>query len=189
MFSALYVVPGLVTAWLRSARSGVVVAIAASAAGMASTAIDPREVSTAVISWNGLFRLLTYLLVVGLVQQLRTATASVRLLADTDAMTGLSNRRQLLERLEDELARARRRPDLVAVAYIDLDAAVVVARLVEQLREHEPPIRVSIGILVVPPNATLETSSIVTQADALMLEAKRAGGDRVTIGTAERIAP
>ena len=42
-------------------------------------------------------------------------------LADTDPLTGLSNRRFFLEQLEREYTRIRRYPECITVVYIDLD--------------------------------------------------------------------
>jgi two-component system, cell cycle response regulator len=46
---------------------------------------------------------------------------SLEILANTDSLTGLLNRRALLERLEQELARSRRRASQVGVGLLDID--------------------------------------------------------------------
>lgn len=52
---------------------------------------------------------------------LRTSEARLWEMATRDTLTGLSNRRHLLERLETELRRARRRNEQFVVAMLDLD--------------------------------------------------------------------
>ena len=45
-----------------------------------------------------------------------------RYLSGTDALTGLANRAWFEERLEEEMARARRRGESLAIAVADLDS-------------------------------------------------------------------
>ena len=54
-------------------------------------------------------------------ERLATLLSGAEHLARTDPLTGLPNRRAFLERLSDELARARRAQSPVCVAYLDVD--------------------------------------------------------------------
>jgi diguanylate cyclase (GGDEF)-like protein len=55
------------------------------------------------------------------VRRLRQAEASLRIAADHDALTRLPNRRQLLRRLGDALAKGRQRRRPVGLLYLDFD--------------------------------------------------------------------
>jgi diguanylate cyclase len=57
-----------------------------------------------------------------LLERLRLANAELASMALADSLTGLPNRRALLQELERMLARAARRGSLLQVAFIDLDA-------------------------------------------------------------------
>ena len=57
-----------------------------------------------------------------LLERLRLANAELASMALADALTGLPNRRALLQELDRMLARAARRGSLLQVAFIDLDA-------------------------------------------------------------------
>lgn len=56
-----------------------------------------------------------------LVQQLLTANAQLRAYATTDALTGLGNRRALIEALRRQLAQGQRQRATVLLAFLDLD--------------------------------------------------------------------
>lgn len=56
-----------------------------------------------------------------LVAKLRQSDEQIRQLAYRDALTGLPNRRLLLDRLKQELARARRHDHAIAIMFLDLD--------------------------------------------------------------------
>ena len=66
-----------------------------------------------------LFSLSTH--IEGTIQKLRSQTEQLTQLAHTDALTGLANRRFLIEQLEREFARAERYRRPLALLYIDLD--------------------------------------------------------------------
>src|SRR5690606_27242281 len=54
-------------------------------------------------------------------EALQKANLELSKMAHTDALTGLANRRMLLLRLEEEIARAQRKNLSLAVLFIDLD--------------------------------------------------------------------
>jgi len=63
----------------------------------------------------------TSLLTSQLIRALGDANARLRDLSQHDELTGLYNRRYVMQRLEDELARLKRKPVPVMVALVDLD--------------------------------------------------------------------
>jgi diguanylate cyclase (GGDEF)-like protein len=56
-----------------------------------------------------------------LISALGKANARLRDLSQHDELTGLYNRRYLMQRLQDELARNKRKPGILTVAMVDLD--------------------------------------------------------------------
>lgn len=54
-------------------------------------------------------------------KELRTATRALQMLANTDELTGLANRRQLVDRLQDEVERTRRYGRAFSLILLDLD--------------------------------------------------------------------
>ncbi len=95
-------------------------------------------------------------------------------LASHDALTGLPNRRMLLDRLEHALARARRNEEPVAVLFIDLD----------KFKDINDSLGHATGDIVLRTTAQ-RMLSVIREADT----AARIGGDEFVIlldGTVER---
>jgi diguanylate cyclase (GGDEF)-like protein len=175
-----------------------------------------------------------------LIAALATANARLSDLSQHDELTGLYNRRYVMQRLESELLRARRVPSAVTVAMVDLDgfkrvndeigheagdavlqavaeallaatrktdvvaryggdefvivlpstdpegARTVSQRMLEGSREaaHRvcPSIPVSASIGTTAFEADDTPAEIIRRVDVQLYAAKRAGGDRITIG-------
>lgn len=71
--------------------------------------------------WNDVVQALIYLSVASLIRQLRTLLNQARRASKQDFLTGLINRRALVERMDAELSRAARNRNPVVVGFIDLD--------------------------------------------------------------------
>jgi diguanylate cyclase (GGDEF)-like protein len=91
--------------------SGTAPLTAAPDAGTAVGSVLLVAVSSLVTSW----------LLGQLIAALNAANARLRDQSQHDELTGLFNRRYVLQRLGDELARHKRKPGLVTVAMVDLD--------------------------------------------------------------------
>jgi diguanylate cyclase (GGDEF)-like protein len=74
-----------------------------------------------VVVWNGAVRLGFFVLVTELIVRLRRAHALQRVLARQDALTGLANTREFIERSQGVIAASRRHGRPFTLAYIDLD--------------------------------------------------------------------
>jgi len=71
--------------------------------------------------WNLVVEGATFILLTLIVAALRVLHAQQRLLARTDALTGVANRRSFYERAELEISRARRFNEALTVTYLDVD--------------------------------------------------------------------
>ncbi len=123
-FAALYLLPLSIVGWTSDehhafARSATLVAaLTWLAADLASGAEYSHPV---VPAWNTFARLVTFLVVVSLLQSLRAAFAEQRQLARTDPLTGIRNSRAFMDDLAGELRRARRHLSPLSLAYVDVD--------------------------------------------------------------------
>ena len=134
-FALLYVAPVLAASWWLGRKSGIFAGVWAACAWFVADAWDHRGEPTSVLMWNAGSRLVMLVVMAALVDRIREdrrrlKEANQRLadlltgaerLARTDPLTGLPNRRAFLERLGEELGRARRGRGPVCVAYLDID--------------------------------------------------------------------
>jgi len=121
VFASFYLLPVAIGAWFVSRSFGLVLGLLAALGGAFGTALDPGEVTDAVIGWNALVRLVTYVLVAVLVSAERGALTEIHRLAATDPLTGLANRRRFYEQVAGELARVSRGGSAFTLVYIDVD--------------------------------------------------------------------
>jgi len=70
---------------------------------------------------NEFFRLIVFILITLMIDELQNAYKKQKNLATIDSLTGILNRRAFYESAEIELNRSRRFGDVLSVAYIDLD--------------------------------------------------------------------
>jgi len=134
-FALFYVAPVLAAAWWLGRGPALIAALTAGVAWFEAEAWSYRGEPTRSLLWNSLSRLAMLLAMAAMVVRIREdrrrlKDVNARLarlldaeekLARTDQLTGLPNRRAFLERLSEEVARARRRGTPAAVAYIDVD--------------------------------------------------------------------
>ena len=71
--------------------------------------------------WNFILSLAIFFIVAGLLATLRSVVTAEKELANTDALTGLPNRRAFLNNLKWEAARIDRYKELCTLAFFDLD--------------------------------------------------------------------
>jgi diguanylate cyclase (GGDEF)-like protein len=134
-FALFYVAPVLGAAWWLGRGPALLAALTAGIAWFEAEAWGHRGEPTRTLLWNSMSRLAMLIAMAAMVVRIRedrrrlkdVNTRLSRLLdaeeklARTDPLTGLPNRRAFLERLADELARARRGGHPVSIAYIDID--------------------------------------------------------------------
>ncbi len=121
-----YLLPIGFGTWFVSLRAGMALAVASAAVGMLSDTIQrvaagQAGLPGAVVAWNGAMQLGTSLSLVFVLAALRDRLEGEELLARTDALTGISNRRAFFEAATLELERARRNARPLALAYVDCD--------------------------------------------------------------------
>lgn len=123
-FAVLYLIPLAVIGWTSDdnrtlPRTACVLAASSwLAADLASGAVYSHP---AIPLWNTTTRLVTFLIVVTLLQSLRSAFAEQQQLARTDALTGIRNSRAFMEELTAEVRRGRRHPAPISLVYVDVD--------------------------------------------------------------------
>jgi diguanylate cyclase (GGDEF)-like protein len=122
-----YLAPIGFATWFASLRGGLTIAVLS--AGV-STGADllylfhyrpAATVELAVVIWNGFMILGTALAIVATLSALKNRLESQELLARTDALTRIANRRAFFEAATLELERARRQGRPLTVAYADID--------------------------------------------------------------------
>ena len=134
-FALFYVAPVLGAAWWLGRGPALLAALTAGVAWFEAEAWGHRGEPTRSLMWNSMTRLAMLIAMAAMVvriredrRRLKEVNARLSLLLDaeeklsrTDPLTGLPNRRAFLERLSDELARAKRSRQPVCIAYIDID--------------------------------------------------------------------
>src|SRR4051812_6426333 len=131
----LYVSLVLVAAFWLGRVPALLAAFTAGAAWFAAEAVGRHGEPRYDLMWNASTRFVMLLAMVAMVVRIRSdrrrlkevnsrlaeLLSGAEHLARTDPLTGLPNRRAFLERLGDELARARRNGTPVSIAYLDID--------------------------------------------------------------------
>jgi diguanylate cyclase (GGDEF)-like protein len=115
--------------WYAGLQGGVSLAILSAAASTGADAFhDWREVpldhstrSAAILAWNCTVQLGTFVSLVLVLSALRTRLEGEELLARTDALTQIPNRRAFFESAAQEIERARRSGRPLALAFVDID--------------------------------------------------------------------
>jgi diguanylate cyclase (GGDEF)-like protein len=134
-FALLYVMPVLAAAWWLGRGPALLAGVTAGIAWFEAEAWGHRGEPTRDLMWNSMSRLVMLVVMGAMVvriredrRRLKEVNARLALLlsgaeklARTDPLTGLPNRRAFLERLGDELSRARRSRGPVCIAYLDVD--------------------------------------------------------------------
>jgi diguanylate cyclase (GGDEF)-like protein len=120
--AALYLAPIAAATWRCGRWVGAGVAGLACLAWLACDVYAGQVYShPAIMVWNALARLGFYLITALLLASLRDQLDAANRRAGLDVLTGLWNVRAFYERLEHDLALARRRRGPLSVAYLDLD--------------------------------------------------------------------
>jgi diguanylate cyclase (GGDEF)-like protein len=116
-FLIFYALPIVAVGWRAGRSPAIGVASAASIAWLASHAIGLGKGELALLMWNWLNRTLIFVVAAVFSDLL----SRQMILAQTDHLTGLPNRRALLHRLKATVYRGVRARTSLSLAYIDLD--------------------------------------------------------------------
>jgi diguanylate cyclase (GGDEF)-like protein len=122
-FTLLYLAPVAFSTWFVGLATGASFSVIAS---IASTTADllAREgtpLPPAIMAWNLMVQLGVYLAMALLLAGFRSRLEGEQLLARTDALTRVANRRAFIEAAELELERTRRTGRALTLAYVDAD--------------------------------------------------------------------
>ena len=122
-FSVFYLLPLSIIGWVTSHRllpQGA--AMLAAVTWLLADLYSGADYSHPVIPvWNTTTRLVIFLVVVMLLQNLRAAFAQQRDLAQTDALTKVANSRAFMDHMTYELRRAQRFRTPFSLIYVDVD--------------------------------------------------------------------
>ena len=118
----LYSIPVLTTAWFVGKWASVAISIESAIVLLVVDVAGQRHSSEPVaLYWNDLSILVFFLLVTYIIASLKSAFEREKLMADTDALTGVANRRHFYELADAEINRQRRYGHPFTVCYIDID--------------------------------------------------------------------
>ena len=134
-FALLYVTPVLAAAWWLGRGPALLAGLTSGLAWFEAEAWGHRGEPTRDLMWNSMSRLVMLVVMATMVvrireDQRRLSAVNARLgemlsgsekMARTDPLTALPNRRAFLERLGEELGRARRNQAPLCIAYLDVD--------------------------------------------------------------------
>jgi diguanylate cyclase (GGDEF)-like protein len=112
--------------WYVSVRAGLFLSTAAALVSIASDALHrvgdgAGVLPIALLGWNGLVQLVTSIALVLMLSALRGRLEAEELLARTDALTQIANRRAFFETAAIEIERTRRTGRPLTLAYVDID--------------------------------------------------------------------
>lgn len=112
--------------WYFGLRAGLLLSTAAAAVSVASDALHRLGVAgvgmrPALLAWNGIAQLGTSIALVLVLAALRSRLESEELLARTDTLTQIANRRAFFEAAALEIERTRRTGRPLTLAYVDAD--------------------------------------------------------------------
>ena len=120
--TAVFALAPMVTAWCATRRDAVVVAIVAATVSAALHAVTGSVVAEPLpLLLTVFFRFSALAIIAILVAQVRATTERLEDLSMRDELTGLLNRRALVERLDEEIARAKRHETPLSLIYADID--------------------------------------------------------------------
>ncbi|HEX9050986.1 MAG TPA: GGDEF domain-containing protein [Anaeromyxobacter sp.] len=205
-----YLAPIGVGTWYAGSRAGMFLSGAAALVSVAADALHRLGVSEAplpafLLAWNGLVQLATSVALVLMLSALRSRLGAEELLARTDTLTQIANRRAFFETAANEIERTRRTGRPLTLAYVDIDDFKDVndsrghaegdALLVEVARTIRAGTRAIDAVarlggdefgLVLPETDAVESRALLSRLRAMLLAAMERNGWRVgfSIGAA-----
>ncbi|MCB9134101.1 MAG: GGDEF domain-containing protein [Anaerolineales bacterium] len=118
-FSFLYLIPLTLITWQRGWKAGLFIAGFCTLIGLAAGNLSLFRI---ILYWEALNRLIIFCFMIVLLSRFRNTLAHERILAQTDTLTGLMNRRAFYNVLSQEKARMARYGHPATLVYVDLDA-------------------------------------------------------------------
>ncbi|HYP20496.1 MAG TPA: GGDEF domain-containing protein [Chloroflexia bacterium] len=117
-----YLLPVTLVTWYVGKNAGFYVSLASSAVWTLGYALtEPVAWDTLAPYWNIVTRFGVFLVACVVMSEMKRALNNEKLLARTDPVTGASNSRAFLERVDQSILYARRYKRPFTIAYVDLD--------------------------------------------------------------------
>ena len=210
-----YLVPIGFGTWFLDLRAGLLLSLVSAAVSTTADAmvrLDTGAVrfGAAGLTWNGAVQLGTFVALAVVLSALRTRLQGEELLARTDALTRIANRRAFFETAALEIERVRRTGRPIALAFVDVDDfkdvndrlghaqgdALLVA-LAATLRRATRAIDAVARLggdefaLLLPETSAAETEALLARVRAALVAEMARGGWNVgfSIGAAVFVAP
>lgn len=121
-FRSLFVLPVLVSSWYLGIRSGLAIALLSAATwSLADWRLGGSQIGWLSLTFKTAMRLAVFVGEAWILERLRQLLDRESRLARQDALTGLANRRELLEQGRRALALGRRQQTAFTAVFIDLD--------------------------------------------------------------------
>jgi diguanylate cyclase (GGDEF)-like protein len=121
-FYVFYTCPIMLAAWYGGRPIGLTAVITSACVWyLADISSDIQYSVKWIPYWNTGIRFLSFLIIHELLLLVRNKLKQQSSLAGTDPLTGLANGRAFYDRIDNELARLQRYPQVFSIAYIDLD--------------------------------------------------------------------
>lgn len=118
----LYLIPVLTTAWFVGKWASVAISVESAIVLLVVDVVWQRRSSESVaLYWNDLSNLVFFLFVTYTIATLKNAFEREKLMAGTDALTGVANRRHFYDLADVEINRLLRYGHPFTVCYIDID--------------------------------------------------------------------
>jgi diguanylate cyclase (GGDEF)-like protein len=118
----LYLAPIAVATWFVSLRVGLLICGLSAVVRLQDLWLITHRFSHPLIPyWNGIVEMGFFVVVTLILSRLRSSTQRWAILARTDSLTGVLNRRAFIETAEREVARAERYHRSLSLAYLDID--------------------------------------------------------------------
>jgi diguanylate cyclase (GGDEF)-like protein len=119
--SSFYLIPIVIVAWFAGMNAGLGISVISAITWFIADVLGGQSYSNPIIRyWNAAVRLSFFVLVTILIPALK-AVEHEKLIARTDDLTGIANRRQFFEVLQSEVNRSQRYKRPFTIVYIDLD--------------------------------------------------------------------
>ena len=118
----LYLIPVLTTAWFVGKWASIAISVESAVVLLVVDVAGQKHFSESVaLYWNDLSNLVFFLLVTYIIASLKSAFEREKLVASTDALTGVANRRNFYDLADAEINRLKRYGHPFTVCYIDID--------------------------------------------------------------------
>lgn len=121
-FSAVYLLPLIVTGWrLRGHRNTVIAICALASSTWLAAELTANTMLPGIAAWNLASRFAIFFFIVRLLQALRSSLAAQRDLAERDPLTGVANPRSFEEKMRSALNSSQEKHHPISLVYLDLD--------------------------------------------------------------------